>query len=142
MTRAAPRIPRSTGQHIRRPKLGQQRPQHLAFIRNLPCIACRCAPPCEPAHVRMSRADVGKKNAMGAKPESRYTVPLCHRCHIGDQHGKYGEAQFWARLGIDPIDLSLRLWSVTGDLALGLRAVERAWQSIDMHRRQMEAPNA
>jgi hypothetical protein len=131
----APRIQKAPLQHRRKPNQGL-RPKHLAFVRSLPCVACGGPPPCIAAHVRMSRADIGKANTMARKPDDKYTVPLHDQpCHGGDQHTKYGEPEFWARLGIDPVDLSLRLWSVTGNLEQGIRAVMRARQSIALHQK-------
>lgn len=131
--RAAPRISRDVLQPVRKPKEGI-RTKHLDFIRQLPCLACGAPPPSEPMHVRMSRANLKKYNTMNRKPDDKYTIPGCHRCHIGDQHSKEGEPAFWERLGIDPLDLALRLWSVTGDPEAGRRAIFRAHQAIALHR--------
>ncbi len=133
MGRSIPRIARALPQHQRKQN-DRLRPKHLAFIRLLICVACGAPTPSQAAHVRMSRAGVGKVNAMSAKPADRFAVPLCARCHMQDQHTKEGEPAFWARLGIDPVDLSLRLYSVTGDMEQGERAVLRARQSIALHR--------
>lgn len=135
MTRAAPRIPRSVPQGKRKPN-DRLRPRHTAFIHSLGmCVACGAQGPIDAAHVRMSRAGLeGKYGGMGYKPDARWLVPLCPSCHRIDQHTKEGEPAFWARLGIDPVDLSLRLWTVTGDLQQGLRAVMRARQAIALHR--------
>ncbi len=130
--RAAPRISRKAPIHNRKPKEGL-RPRHLEFVRQLPCVCCGRPAPSEAAHVRMSRADLGKANAMSSKPDDKYAVPLCSRCHTGDQHTKFGEPEFWARLGIDPLDLALRLWAVTGNIEAGIRAVFRARQNINLH---------
>lgn len=128
-----PRIPRASPPHRRKPKTGI-RMTHRAFIKSLSCVGCGAPPPCDPAHVRTSRADVGKFNAMSAKPDDKYLVGLCRSCH-DRQHTKEGESTFWANLGIDPVDLSLRLYSVTGDMEAGNRAVFRARQAIELHRR-------
>jgi hypothetical protein len=66
---------------------------------------------------------------MGYKPSDRYTVPLCTPCHA-KQHR--GELSFWAALGIDPLNVALRLWTVSGDLAAGERVVFRAHQGIEL----------
>lgn len=130
--RPLPRIARETGLHRRAPKEGL-RSRHLAWIRTLPCVACDSDGPCDAAHVRKSDASLKKLNAMGQKPDDKYTVALCARCHRADQHTKEGEGAFWARLGIDALDLSLRLWSVTGNREAGIRAIMRARQSILLH---------
>ena len=125
-----PRISRDLVQHKRRQN-DRLRPQHHEFVRGLPCLACGKPAPSECAHVRSS-GDGG----MGLKPHSRFTVPLCGPmgCHA-HQH-QIGEAEFFAQLGIDAVDVALRLWTVTGDLEAGLRAILRARQSIDLHRRK------
>src|SRR3954471_17144380 len=98
--RTPPRIPRFVVEHKPKPRT-PIRDAHLEFIRQLPCICCGRTPAGEAAHVRERRAEFGKVNAMGKKPDGKFTLPLCHQCHVGDQHTKYGEPEFWARLGID-----------------------------------------
>lgn len=133
MARAAPRIPRAVAKSARRPN-GKLDRKHREFVRSLPCICCGATVNIQAAHVRMSSAEHDKFNAMGTKPADKYCVPLCGRCHLGDQHSKYGEPAFWSALGIDPLDVSLRLWAVTGDTQQGLRAISRARQAIEVHR--------
>jgi hypothetical protein len=60
-------------------------------------------------------------------------VPLCTACHR-HQH-QIGELAYWADLNIDPLDLCLRLWTISGSLDEGERAVLRARQAIAMHKR-------
>lgn len=129
MSRAPARISRSVPKPKREPN-EKLRPAHKKFVALLHCVGCGGGP-CEPAHVRMSVAGV-KQNAMSAKPDDKFCVPLCRACH-DRQHTKEGEPTFWARLGIDPIDLALRLWTVTGSIELGERAVFRARQCIALH---------
>lgn len=76
----------------------------------------------------MSRADVGKVNAMSAKPGVHWTIPLCFACHLGDQHSRVGEPEFWRKLGVDPIDLAIRLFEVSGKMREGLRVIEETWK--------------
>lgn len=137
MTRASPRISRDVPQPVRRPKEGL-RAKHLEFIRQLPCIGCGREPPCQPMHVRMSRHDLEKYNTMARKPDDKYTCPGCHHCHIECQHTKEGEPAFWARLGIDGLDVALKLWSVTGDLDAGRTVIFKARQRIALHQHQRE----
>ena len=133
----APRIPRDIIKARRRPN-ERLRPKHLDFVRSLRiCIACGAIGPVDVAHVRMSSAAHGKFNAMSAKPDGRYVLPLCPKCHRVDQHAKEGEPAFWARLGIDPLDASLRLHAVTGDYEQGLRCIERARQAIELHKNSL-----
>jgi hypothetical protein len=70
----------------------------------------------------------GTDGGMGYKPSDRYTVPLCLNCHFM-QH-EVGELTFWSVCRIDPLNIALRLWTVSGDLAAGERAVSRARQGI------------
>ena len=80
-------------------------PEHLAAIRLCMCLSCGKHPCGEAAHVRMS--EPGKPNAgIGARPDDKFTLPLCHSCHM-EQHA-IGEAEFYVRLGIAPV-MSARL---------------------------------
>lgn len=136
------RIPRSVPLPRPKPKLGVRR-AHKDFLHALGiCIACGRRGPVEVAHVRESRAEHGKFNTMSRLADDRFTLPLCTECHIGDQHGKYGEPAFWARLGIDPIDAAMRLFAVTGDLEQGLRTIARTRQAIALHARAASPANA
>jgi hypothetical protein len=99
--------------------------QHLAFVRQLPCVACGKAAPSEAAHVR-----TGTDDGVGVKPADRYAVPLCTACHA-KQH-RIGELSFWSGLRIDPLNVALRLWTVSTDVTAGERTVFRARQQIDL----------
>jgi hypothetical protein len=120
----AARIPRSLARHKPKPN-PHRRVQHLAFLRQLPCIACGKAAPSEAAHVR-----TGTDGGVGMKPGDRYAVPLCTTCHAR-QH-RMGELSFWSVLRIDPLNVAWRLWTVSADLKAGERTVFRARQQIDL----------
>jgi hypothetical protein len=120
----APRIPRSLTRCKSKPDLGR-RLQHLAFIRQLPCVSCGKAAPSEAAHVR-----TGTDGGVGVKPGDRYAVPLCVACHA-KQH-RIGELTFWSSLRIDPLNVALWLWTVSADVKAGERTVFRARQQIDL----------
>src|SRR5215470_2096211 len=120
----APRIPRSLTPRKSKPDL-RRRVHHLAFVRQLPCVACRKAAPSEAAHVR-----TGADGGVGVKPGDRYAVPLCACCH-GKQH-RIGELTFWSALRIDPLSVAMRLWTISGDVTAGERTVFRARQHIDL----------
>ena len=122
------RIERSAPALVRRAK-ERLRPAHLAFIRTLPCVACGKPAPSECAHVRM-----GTGGGMGYKPADRYCLPLCGPMGCHARQHQIGETAFWAELGVDAVDITVRLWAVTGDADQGLRTVERAWQAIALHR--------
>jgi hypothetical protein len=102
----------------------RRRANHLTFLRQLPCTVCGKAAPSEAAHVR-SRCDGGA----GIKPSDRYALSLCTSCHAL-QH-EFGELRFWSTLRIDPLDVALRLWTVSGDIKAGERIVFRARQRVD-----------
>lgn len=102
---------------------GQRKPRandakHLAFIRTLPCISCGNNIASEAAHLRAASLKHGKANPGGAaKPDDRWTTPLCNRCHLdapNAQH-KVGEQAFWGRLGINPFRVCEELFAATGN---------------------------
>src|ERR1700746_3426843 len=102
------RIPRSLALGKPKPDL-RRRTNHLIYVRQLPCTVCGKAAPSEAAHVRS-----GSDGGTGIKPSDRYALPLCTSCHAL-QH-EFGELRFWATLRIDPLDVGLRLWTVSGDI--------------------------
>jgi hypothetical protein len=120
----APRIPRAVARRKFKPDL-RRRVKHLAFVRQLPCVACGKAAPSQAAHVR-----TGTDGGVGVKPGDRYTVPLCTACHA-KQH-RIGELTFWSTLRIDPLNVSLWLWTVSADVKAGERTVFRARQQINL----------
>ena len=120
----ASRIPKTMARGKPKPNL-HRRGLHLAFVRQLPCVACGKAAPSEAAHVRTA-TDGG----VGVKPADRYAVPLCATCHA-KQH-RIGELSFWSALRIDPLNVSLRLWTISADIKAGERIVFRARQHINL----------
>ena len=120
----APRIPHVVTRRKSKPDL-RRRVQHLAFVRQLPCVACGKAAPSEAAHVR-----IGTDGGTGMKPGDRYAVPLCTACHA-KQHW-IGELTFWSALRIDPLNVASRLWTVSSDVKAGERTVFRARQHINL----------
>jgi hypothetical protein len=120
----APRIARTVSRGKPKADL-RRRIQHLAFVRQLPCVACGKAAPSEAAHVRS-----GSDGGAGIKPSDRYSVSLCTECHAL-QH-QFGELTFWSVLRLDPLNVALRLWIISGDLKAGERIVFRARQHIDL----------
>jgi hypothetical protein len=64
------------------------------------------------------------------KPSDRYSVSLCTSCH--ELQHRFGERTFWSVLRIDPLNVALRLWTVSGDLEAGERIVFRARQHINL----------
>lgn len=99
----------------------QHNEKHLAFIRTLPCLLCNNNIETEACHVRMADRSIAKPNGFGAKPDDRFTVPLCGT-HHREQH-QHGENAWWTGKGTDPIKAALALYSVSGDFEAGCRIV-------------------
>lgn len=78
---------------------------YLDLIRELPCLCCGIEPCGEAAHVRMNNAAFGKRQAVGAKPDDKWSVPLCADCHRNDSNSQHrmGEQEFWRRVGLNPL---------------------------------------
>jgi hypothetical protein len=119
-----PRIPRTALRGKRKPD-HRTRTKHLGFVRQLPCVACGKPAPSEAAHVRS-----GSDGGAGMKPSDRYSLPLCTDCH--ELQHQFGELTFWSVLRIDPLNVSARLWTVSGDIRAGEKIVFRARQQIDL----------
>lgn len=98
--------------------------KHLAAVRRLPCMICRQSP-CDAAHIRMSdwlheKSHTGR----GQKPDDKWSVPLCHRCHM-DQHTR-GERVWWEAQRIDPIAVAIELYAVSPDIEAMTAVVNRS----------------
>jgi hypothetical protein len=101
---------------IRQPR--QKNDAHLGFIRGLSCLICLDNTSTEAAHVRMSSPRAGKRSVgAGEKPDDKWTIPLCNEHHRA-QHAE-NEREFWMRLGINPVFVSLALWAASGNHDLG-----------------------
>ncbi len=91
----------------RRPRQKDER--HLRDIRALPCCVCGDNTATEAAHIRAgSIAHDKRTTGYGERPDDRWTLPLCGRCHR-DQHTKI-EIEFWLNHGIDPFKLSTAIF--------------------------------
>lgn len=98
-----PGQPRKAGKIVKASR--QKDEAYLSLIRQLPCTKCGKSP-CDAAHVRKASAEHGKAPGI-MKPDDKWALPLCHEHHM-EQHSQ-GENEFWARLGIDPLALCLKL---------------------------------
>ena len=100
--------------------------KHLAFIRQLPCIVCQDNTSVESCHIRMSDGRIAKQNpGIGAKPDDKYTLPLCGK-HHREQHSM-NEHEFWfVKYRIDPILTSLAIYSVSGDAEQAERIIKQS----------------
>lgn len=106
---------------------------YLSFLRALRCCVCLNNTGSDPAHIRFSDARVAKINAgVGAKPDDRWAVPLCRRCH--DEQHSMNERAFWLKYGIDPIFLAMALYSQRGDHEAGEQIVACATHKFEQQR--------
>jgi cytochrome c553 len=97
---------------------------HLDFIRGLPCVSCGNDIETQAAHLRSDNLMYGKTSTgMQQKPDDRWTLPLCGRCH--DVQHKGNEKNFWANLGINPWVLALSLHAATGNHELAQEVISR-----------------
>lgn len=121
--RPSPRIARSVPVAKRLPD-PKRSASHLAFVRSLPCTACRGLP-AQAHHENYDLPD----NAMGMKAHDRTTVPLCVGCHA--RRHQIGAVAFWRDTDIAK-SLMDALWRISGDIDAGQTAVFKAWQNIKM----------
>lgn len=126
-----PPIPQKTARPDRARKPVKERgrqedPAHLALIRKLPCLVTGARERIEAAHVRMSDAAMGKRNAgIGSKPSDCWAVPLSAEMHR-EQHADGNERWFWERHGVNPLRVAERLY----DLSEALRSLGRPESEI------------
>ena len=104
---------------------------YLALIGQLPCLNCglELDPPRrnDAAHVRYNSAAFGKRQAIGAKPDDQWTLPLCRDCH--DRQHKIGEHQFWHEVGLNPLLVCEDLQKAAPDI-VRMRAVVFTWIAV------------
>jgi hypothetical protein len=79
---------------------------HLRFVAAQPCLVCG-RQPCDAHHLRFAQS-----RGLGLKVSDEFTVPLC-RVHHRELHQSGKEVGWWARTGIEPIDIAQRLWTAT-----------------------------
>jgi len=97
---------------------------HLALVRLCPCIKCGQDAAGEAAHIRQSSGAHHKRGGMQAKPDDRWSLPICRSDHqeAPDSIHRIGELSFFYNLGISPLLVCEKLYAVTGDL-VAMRAV-------------------
>lgn len=99
-------------------------PAHLAFIRKLPSVLSGQFG-CEACHIRIGSAVHRKKHTgMQQKPDDSWTLPLTPAEHK-QQHSE-NELLFWRSYGIDPFELAIKLYEITGDIEAGKRIIASA----------------
>jgi hypothetical protein len=115
--------------------------KHLEAIRQCPCIHCGLDPCGEAAHVRSSSGLHNKRGGMSAKPDDRWTVPVCRADHQNDPDSihKIGELSFFHNLGINPFLLCQALYAVSPDIPK-MRAVVFNFMAERENAAQMRGP--
>lgn len=97
---------------------GKKRPRkedgtHLAWIRTLPCLVTGKRN-VDAAHIRYACPQLGKRAVGGGeKPDDRWCVPLSREQHT-IQHST-NEEDYWKSVKIDPIQVALALFGISGD---------------------------
>jgi hypothetical protein len=88
-----------------------EHPAYLAYVRTLPCLVCGKPGRSDPAHLRSSALQYGKRaTGMAEKPDDKWTLPLC-RHHHDEQH-RENELGWWAGKGIvDPFAVAVALYA-------------------------------
>lgn len=100
---------------------------HLAFIRKLPSAVSGLYG-CEACHIRTGSAVHKKKHTGGQqKPDDAWCLPLLPDEHRQQHAGN--ELEFWRSHGIDPFELAIKLYEISGDLPAGIEAIRSARQS-------------
>lgn len=94
-------------------------PQHLTFIRSLPCVICGSVDDqIHAAHIRAAAIRYGKRQTgMGEKPDDRWTLPLCAAHHVFGRdavHKDGDEVRWFHEHGINPFVTALALFGATG----------------------------
>lgn len=125
-----PRHPEAFGLSgkLKRPR--QFKADHLAFVRQLPCLCCPAPAPSEAAHVRYGSLKHGKRTTgLGEKPSDQWTVPLCPRDHRNGPDAQHlsNEAHWWELRGIDPLVVAALLFANSGDVEAGEQII-RGWK--------------
>ena len=110
----------------------ERAPDHLAFIRRLPCVVCFTRRDIHAAHIRAAAIQYGKGlTGKGEKPDDRWSFPLCAEHHVfgPDAQHKMGEIKWFQLRSINPFVTALALWACSGNDALGETIVHRARDS-------------
>lgn len=108
---------------------GKKRPRiengkHLAWIRTLPCLITGQYG-VEAAHIRYAAPHLGKRDTGKAeKPDDRWTVPLSPEMHR-EQHS-VNEQDFWQKYKIDPCQVAMALYGISGDDEAALVVIRNA----------------
>lgn len=82
---------------------------HVRYVAGQPCLVCG-RQPCDPHHLRFSQ-----NRALGRKVSDEFTVPLC-RGHHREVHRHGDEAEWWGKIGVEPVPVARALWLETHPL--------------------------
>ncbi|MEQ8782540.1 MAG: hypothetical protein RIE06_22975 [Roseibium album] len=103
---------------------------HLTFIRQMPSLISGIEG-CEACHVRYGDPRHRKpRTGKGVKPDDAWTVPLLPEEHRS-QHTT-NEQAFWKAIGIDPLEVAVQLYAVSGDIEAGWEIVRKVRASINI----------
>jgi hypothetical protein len=106
-----------------------RKPDHLAFIRTLPCLICGNDIETEACHIKMADARILKPLAGSQKrAPDWFTVPMCSK-HHREQH-KGSERQFWLMEGIDVILMALALYAESGNYENCTRIINESLRQV------------
>lgn len=107
----------------KRPK--RDTPDHLAFVRTLPCIVDndRCFGDTQAHHVRYTDLRFGKRDLGRERPDDCWTVPVCLYHH--DIVHAAGEPKFWRKIGVNPLIVALALFVNSGDVDIAMEVLRR-----------------
>ena len=87
-------------------------PGYLTWLRKRPCCVCGSTP-CDAAHIRFGSEFYGKRNVgMAEKPDDKWAVSLCRKCHM-EQHGM-NEQEYWRSKRILVLALAQKLYTEYG----------------------------
>lgn len=87
--------------------------EHLTLIRKLPCATCPTTPAGQAHHLKTTG-----RRGMGLRSPDQDALPACPECHMNgvERAGSKNELSWYAKRGIDALDLAAALWNATGDL--------------------------
>ena len=115
--------------------------RHLAFLRQLPCLACGSTWLVEAAHVSMPICGevvmpLNHRKGASLKVADRWAVPLCKQCHMvqhsSNDNSNRGEQDFWARREINPLEAAQALYRNTGNRTAALGIIQRRRNGVEL----------
>jgi DNA recombination protein Rad52 len=77
---------------------------HLHYVASLPCLICQDVP----SHAH--HLTFAQPRGLSLKVSDEFSVPLC-AIHHNEVHRAGGEAFWWKRLGLEPLQVAADLWN-------------------------------